>query len=109
MSDNTIWFPVWFGIKSAPVKVICNCDGYSFLEKAGAVKSLNELPDEIPFNDDDLDTGGIQEGPEWDLIKDLDSKDEIEKIVKEKTGIDLDKRCSLPNLKSKALAALRGE
>lgn len=45
--DKTLYFPVFHGIKSEPVKVVCNCDGWAILKQYGFVKSERELPAEI--------------------------------------------------------------
>jgi hypothetical protein len=44
MMDKNYWFPVFIGTKSDPIKVNCNCDGWSILEKVGFVKSERDLP-----------------------------------------------------------------
>lgn len=46
--DKTLYFPVFQGIKSEPVKVVCNCDGWAILEQHGFVKSKCELPEAKP-------------------------------------------------------------
>ena len=46
--DKTFWFPVFSGIKSDFVKVVCNCDGFDKLKGLGFVKSADELPAELP-------------------------------------------------------------
>lgn len=46
--DKTLYFPVFHGIKSEPVKVVCNCDGWAILERYGFVKSERELPESKP-------------------------------------------------------------
>lgn len=87
--DKTHWFPVWSGTKENPVKVVCNCDGFEILSKVGFVKDLSEIQD-----------------IKVDKIDNLANKDEIEAYVKEKTGVDIDKRGSLETVKEKAKAVL---
>lgn len=50
--------------------------------------------------------GDQKSGENWELIKDLPNKDEVEQFVKDMTGVDIDKRGSLDTVKEKALAVL---
>lgn len=43
--DKNHYFPVFYGTKKDPVKVVCNCDGFGILSAVGFVKTAEELPD----------------------------------------------------------------
>jgi hypothetical protein len=43
--DKNHYFPMFHGIKSAPVKVVCNCDGQPILEAAGFIVDPKNLPE----------------------------------------------------------------
>jgi len=88
--DKTHWFPVWTGTKAAPIKVVCNCDGWDILGKSGFIKDPSELPESVNLLS----------------VSEMTSKNDIEEYVKKKTGIDLDKRGSLETVREKAKAAL---
>jgi hypothetical protein len=95
--DKNHYFPVWHGTKSEPVKVVCNGEGWAILEKSGFILDQLSLPlkREEKAKDETLN-----------LLKSLDSKDDVEALVKEKAGIDIDKRGSLETVKEKAMVAL---
>lgn len=60
--DKTLYFPVFHGIKSEPVKVVCNFDGWAILEKAGFVKSERELPSEIVVSQPEPEKTDVTKG-----------------------------------------------
>lgn len=102
MSEQVIQ-TVFKGIKSSFIKATIYSRDLQAFKDLGFVESVELLTEEAEVENV---AGHQKSGENWDLIKNLLSKDEVELLVKEKTGVDIDKRGSLETVKEKALAVL---
>lgn len=88
------YFGVWLGSQEKYIKIVCNDEGFELVKGLGFTKDFHSLP---------AKEADIKKPEGLDALK---SKDEIEAYVKEKTGVDIDKRGSFETVKEKAKAVL---